>query len=125
MALKSNFKSSRAPPKSKLSKILGQIYAFSNTISNFAGLANVVMGELLNLGPVNQIETWYPLFLVNAGALIFGTVLFYWGNYELLPWAVADTEKYKEIKYSSPMVSSLSSSNDDNMTHINSHESLK
>ena len=103
--------------------ISGQIYAFSNTISNFAGLANVVMGELLNLGPVNQIETWYPLFLVNAGALILGTVLFHWGNYELLPWAVADTEKYKEIKYSSPMVSSLSSSNDDNITHIISHES--
>ena len=74
------------------------------------------MGELLNLGPVNQIETWYPLFAFNAGALILGTIIFHCGNYELLPWAVADN--YNEIKSdnlsaeSFPIVSSISSSND-------------
>ena len=85
----------------------GQVYAVTNTFSNMAGvvgkaltiqklgirglgrsnwlnLGPYILGYFLDLGPMHQISTWYPVFAIAAGSLVIGSVTMYFGNYGVL-----------------------------------------
>ena len=84
----------------------GQVYAVTNTFSNMAGvvgkdltvmlgirglghfdlliLGPYILGYFLDLGPMHQISTWYPVFAIAAGSLIIGSATMYFGNYGVL-----------------------------------------
>ena len=86
----------------------GQVYAVTNTFSNMAGvvgksleihgrleihghyrlyrlnLGPYILGYFLDLGPMHQITTWYPVFAIAAGSLIIGSATMYFGNYGVL-----------------------------------------
>jgi len=74
----------------------GQVYAVTNTFSNMAGVVGpYILGHFLDLGPMHQITTWYPVFAIAAGSLIVGSITMYFGNYGVLSWA--QEEEYVKI----------------------------
>lgn len=74
----------------------GQVYAVTNTFSNMAGVVGpYILGYFLDLGPMHQITTWYPVFAIAAGSLIIGSATMYFGNYGVLSWA--QEEEYVKI----------------------------
>ena len=70
----------------------GQVYALANTLCNLAGVIGpFVIGSILKRGEIYLLETWLPAFYLNLAAILLGAVVMWLGNYELLPWAAADT----------------------------------
>ena len=66
---------------------VGQIYAVANTIANLAGIVgSVITGRLLDRGPVNQIETWYSVFALNAFCIVLGCCIFLFGAFKPIKW---------------------------------------
>ena len=52
-------------------KFASQVYCFSNTINNVAGIiAPVIMGMFLKMGPINEIETWYHAGIFTGDLII-------------------------------------------------------
>ena len=89
--------SCKTVPNEMGGEFAGQIYALTNTISNFAGFVTPLLaGKLLNSGPIFAIETWYYVFLIAAGALILGTIVFYTGDYGLME--CCENQDYEEVK---------------------------
>ena len=67
---------------------VGQIYAYSNMVANFSSaLMPPLFGALLDMGPIYQIETWYPVFLVTFFLIICGSIIFNCGTFGVLEWA--------------------------------------
>ena len=72
---------------------VGQIYASANTIANLAGIVgSVLTGRLLDLGPVNQIETWYPVFALNGLCIVVGCCVYFLGGFKPIEWTSARLE---------------------------------
>ena len=71
---------------------VGQIYAYTNMV---ACLSSAVMlplyGALLDMGPIYQIETWHPVFLLILILIICGCVTFNCGKFAVLEWAKKGT----------------------------------
>ena len=72
---------------------VGQIYACANTVANLAGIVgSVLTGRLLDRGPVNQIETWYPVFALNAVCIVTGCCVYFLGAFKPIEWHSARLE---------------------------------
>ena len=85
---------------------VGQIYAYSNMVANFSSaLMPPLFGALLDMGPIYQIETWYPVFLLTLFLIVCGSVLFSCGTFGVLEWATrAPVDDKGEPSFGSTLV---------------------
>ena len=59
-------------------------------------LAPILAGRLLDLGPIADVATWYPVFGLGAGCVIMACLMYHCARYHLQPWAVGD-EKLNDV----------------------------
>jgi len=93
-------------------KYAAQIYAFSNSISQIAGiigkrnflhkvsviLAPILIGRMLSKGPIDQFETWMNPGLSVIGVTILGMVGFQLATLTLLPFTSSSPQRSNSVK---------------------------
>ena len=66
----------------------GQVYAFANAVSNLGNfLAPIIAGGLLDMGPVDHVATWYPVFVLGLACVCLSTLIYHCARYDLQDWA--------------------------------------
>ena len=94
-------------------KYAAQIYAFSNSISQIAGiignllfknkikkfiLAPILIGRMLSKGPIDQFETWINPGLSVIAMTVLGMIGFQLATLTLLPFTSDTNEESKLLK---------------------------
>lgn len=69
-------------------------------------------------GPLYNLDTWYPVFVLNFCCLVLGIIFFYLGDYKVLDWAKPDDETADRLADSSDCTSSLSVSSPESTSQV-------
>ncbi|CAG5077701.1 Oidioi.mRNA.OKI2018_I69.PAR.g8791.t1.cds [Oikopleura dioica] len=78
-------------------KYAAQIYAFSNSISQIAGIiAPILIGRMLSKGPIDQFETWINPGLSVIAITVLGMIGFQLATLTLLPFT-SDTKEESKL----------------------------
>lgn len=80
-------------------KYAAQIYAFSNSVSQVAGIiAPILIGRMLSKGPIDQFETWINPGLSVIGVTILGMIGFQLATLTLLPFTSSSPPENNSVK---------------------------